>query len=181
MMIIRSSTESERAAIADIHRNAFGPDEGEEIVGLVVDMFDDESAKPLLSLVAEKDARLVGHVFFSALRIVPGKQRVSARILAPLAVAVDFQGDGIGSALIEEGLKQLRESGVDLVFVLGDPGYYSRFGFNAAGKLGLQAPYPIPQEHADAWMVQALSSGVIGRAEGTVRCAQTLGQRRYWL
>jgi putative acetyltransferase len=112
---------------------------------------------------------------------VPGQQRVSARILASLAVVVDFQGDGIGSALIEEGLRQSRESGVGLVFVLGHPGYYSRFGFNAAGKVGLQAPYPIPQEHADAWMVQELSSGVIGGVEGTVRCARSLEQRRYWL
>jgi len=179
-MKIRRSNETDRAAIEGIHRSAFGQDQGEEIVELVNDLFDDETAKPLLSLVAETGGKRVGHILFTAVRIQPGDQLVSARILAPLAVSGDFQGGGVGAALIREGLKQLAESGVGLVFVLGHPGYYPKFGFQTAGLVGLHAPHPIPAQHADAWMVQELKAGVIGGIEGTVQCSEVLNQPRHW-
>jgi hypothetical protein len=49
-----------------------------------------------------------------------------------------------------------------------------------AGVLGFEAPYPIPDEHAGAWMVQALKDGVIGRFKGKVRCAVVLDQPQHW-
>ena len=177
---IRHSTESDRIAISGIHTSAFGQEQGQEIVELVNALLVDDTAKPLLSLVAEKDARLVGHILFTVARLQPGDQEVPVRILAPLAVSSDFQGEGIGGVLIREGLKQLAESGVDLVFVLGHPGYYPKFGFQTAGELGFEAPYPIPAEHADAWMVQELKAGVIDSNEGRVQCSEVLNQPRHW-
>jgi len=177
---IRHSTESDRTAIDGIHASAFGQQQGPEIVELVNDLLNDETARPLLSLVAETDGKLVGHILFTVARLQPEDQEVSIRILAPLAVAGDFQGEGIGGALIKAGLKVLAESGVDLVFVLGHPGYYPKFGFQTAGLLGLQAPYPIPSQHADAWMVQELNAGVIGSIDGRVKCSKTLNQPQHW-
>lgn len=177
---IRHSTESDRTAIDNIHTSAFGQQQGPEIVELVNDLLDDETAKPLLSLVAETDGKLVGHILFTVARLLPEDQELSIRILAPLAVLDDFQGKGIGGVLIEEGLKELAESGVDLVFVLGHPGYYPKFGFQTAGLLGFQAPYPIPSQHADAWMVQELNTGVIGSIEGRVQCSKILNQPQHW-
>ena len=81
---------------------------------------------------------------------------------------------------IKEGLNQLRNSGVDLVFVLGHPEYYPRFGFTPAGVLGFEAPYPIPDEHAGAWMVQELKQGVIGRVKGKIQCSEVLNQSQHW-
>lgn len=176
---IRHSTESDRTAIFDIHKSAFGQ-EGQEIVELVDDLLDDETARPLLSLVAETDGKLVGHILFTVARLEPENRAVSIRILAPLAVSGDYQGQGIGGVLIKEGLKELAESGVDLVFVLGHPGYYPKFGFQTAGLLGFQAPYPIPAQHADAWMVQQLNAGVIGSIEGRVQCSRSLNQPQHW-
>ena len=103
--------------------SAFGQRQGQEIVELVNDLLEDETAKPLLSLVAEKDGKLVGHILFTTARLQPEKQEPTIRILAPLAVSKDVQGEGIGGVLIREGLKQLAESDVDLVFVLGHPRY----------------------------------------------------------
>ncbi len=176
---IRRSGEADRAAIEVVHRSAFG-DQGEEIVELVNDLFEDETARPLLSLVAETDAGLAGHILFTRVRIQPQCQSVSARILAPLAVCSEFQGQGVGGGLIDEGLKQLAESGVDLVFVLGHPGYYPKFGFQTAGLVGLQAPHSIPSEHAGAWMVQELCPGVIGRVKGKLQCSDVLNQPEHW-
>ncbi len=179
-MKIRRSTEPDRTAIDGIHRNAFGQGQGQEIVELVNGLLDDETSKPLLSLVAETDGKLVGHILFTVARLQPEYQEVSVRILAPLAVSSDFQGEGIGGMLIKEGLKQLAESGVDLVFVLGHPGYYPKFGFQTAGLLGFEAPYPIPSEHADAWMVQELKAGVTGSIGGRVQCSEVLNQPQHW-
>ena len=68
-MKIRRSIDSDRAAIEAIHRSAFGQDQGEEIVELVNAMFDDDSTRPLLSLVAENGVGLAGHICFNPVRI----------------------------------------------------------------------------------------------------------------
>jgi predicted N-acetyltransferase YhbS len=105
---------------------------------------------------------------------------LSIRLLAPLAVLPEVQAQGVGRKLIEKGLDHLRDAGVDLVFVLGHPDYYPRCGFMPAGVLGFEAPYPIPEEHAGAWMVQALKNGVIGRVKGKVQCSEVLDQPQHW-
>ena len=92
----------------------------------------------------------------------------------------DSPGQGVGGHLIEEGLRRLSASGVDLVFVLGHPDYYPRHGFRPAGALGFKAPYPIPDKNADAWMVQELRPGLIGTVRGTVVCADALDKPEYW-
>jgi predicted N-acetyltransferase YhbS len=181
MMVIRHATDGERSGVLDVHLRAFGPVQGREIVGLVDRLFDDETAEPLLSLVVEEEGRLVGHVLFTRAALEHDGADVAMRILAPLAVAPEFQGKGIGSALIREGLGQLESRGVELVFVLGHPGYYPRFGFRPAGEFGFEAPYEIPLEHADAWMVRALTAGVVGHTRGRIHCAKTLDESRYWL
>ena len=81
---------------------------------------------------------------------------------------------------VERGVQLLSKSGVDLVFVLGYPEYYTRHGFTPAGHLGFEAPYPIPDEHADAWMVQALRPDVISSVCGKVMCSDTLNKPEYW-
>ncbi|MEC4894626.1 MAG: N-acetyltransferase [Oscillatoria sp. PMC 1051.18] len=184
-MEIRQSTQIDIPTITQIHFQAFGEAEGREIAELVTKLFDDRTAAPLLSLVAEEKGELFGHILFSKTTIVAtGVQTtvesVSSRILAPLAVIPRLQKRGIGKKLIHEGLKQLRESGVELVFVLGHPGYYPRFGFVPAGNLGFEAPYPIPEEHTNAWMVQGLLEGVIERIQGKVQCSRVLNQPQYW-
>jgi putative acetyltransferase len=176
---IRRSAEPDRTAISDIHMDAFGQEEGPEIVELVNDLLDDPTAQPLLSLVAESGKSLVGHILFTAVKLQPHPE-ISAQILAPLAVCTEVQNTGVGGKLIREGLKQLTETGVGLVFVLGHPGYYPKLGFRPAGVLGYEAPYPIAAKNADAWMVQALREGLIGSIDGRVQCSDSLNQPRLW-
>lgn len=179
-MKIRHSNESDRSEIEHIHTVAFGAEKGPEIAELVNGLFADQTAAPVRSLVAVKENRCVGHVLFTSVTVAQSPVPVTARILAPLAILPRYQKTGVGGLLIEEGLRLLKQSGVDLVFVLGHPDYYPRSGFTPAGKLGFDAPYPIPEEHAGAWMVIALSSGVLGRARGTVKCSDVLNQPRHW-
>ena len=179
-MIIRKSTESDLNYVLDVEVQAFGNEEGPKIVDLVNGLLFDPTAIPLLSLMAVNDDRAIGHILFTNARISSSKKSISAAILAPLAVIPDAQSQGVGGQLIEEGLRLLSESGVELVFVLGHPDYYPRHGFKPAGALGFEAPYPIPDKNANAWMVQELRTGAIDSVSGKVICADALNQPEHW-
>ncbi len=177
---IKLSCEDHRPAIDSIAIAAFGEAEGEEIVYLINALMIDKSAQPVLSLVASTTERVVGHILFSRAGLVGAGREISAMLLAPLAVHPDFQGKGIGGRLVEEGLRRLKQAGNDLVFVLGHPGYYPRFGFVEAGVNGFQAPYPILAKNAGAWMVHAMRPGLINEVDGRVICAASIDDVKYW-
>jgi putative acetyltransferase len=177
---IRVATELDRSEILNIHRLAFGNEKGPVIAKLVDDLFDDETARPVLSLVAVDGEKLVGHILYTKAIITQTETSVSAQILAPLAILPVAQKHGIGQKLINEGLKQLQTSGTELVFVLGHPTYYPRCGFAPAGVQGFEAPYPIPEEHSEAWMVQELNGDVLGRINGKVKCSKVLNEPQHW-
>ncbi|MHC6527970.1 MULTISPECIES: GNAT family N-acetyltransferase [unclassified Vibrio] len=102
----------------------------------------------VLSLVAEADDELIGHIAFSPITI--DGQPCNWLALAPVSVAPDSQGLGIGSALIRAGLGCLKEQGVDGVVLIGEPNYYRRFGFLAHPHLTVKG---IPAEY---FMIQSL-------------------------
>lgn len=179
-MDIRESKEADRAEISNIHIQAFGKEQGPEIGLLVNDLFNDKTALPILSLVAVENVEIVGHILFSKVTIIGTKENVPAHILAPLAVLPQAQNKKTGLKLINEGLKRLQKAGTKTVFVLGHPGYYPRCGFTPAGVHGYDAPYAIPEEHADAWMVKSLFPGIIGTEKGKVQCADALNKPEYW-
>jgi len=176
-MEIRETLDSDLNDVLFVEHLAFGNDKEAE---LVRELLYDKSAKPILSLLAYKDCRPVGHILFTTARLEKTPKAALMAILAPLAVVPDVQKQGIGGKLIERGLQLLLKSAVELVFVLGHPGYYPRHGFKPAGHLGFEAPYPIPDEHADCWMVQALKPGVIGSVRGRVICADALNKPEHW-
>ena len=174
-MRIAEATNADRDDVLYVERAAF-PDE--DVAGLVAALLDDPSARPLLSLLAYEDDRPVGHVLFTAARLEGAPRDVAISILAPLAVVPEAQRRSFGGCLIERGVELLTEAGVELVFVLGHPGYYPRHGFVAASPHGLAAPYPITPD--EAWMVRGLRPGVIGAVRGTVRCADVMDRPEYW-
>lgn len=173
---IRESLADDLESALSIDRAAFGSN---DVAYLTRDLMGDPSARPLLSMLAFEDDRAVGHILFTTAHLEP-KNGLSISILAPLAVLPDYQNKGIGGKLINTGLEVLSKAGVDLVFVLGHPTYYPRFGFLPAGRLGLKAPYPIPDKDSDAWMVLALKPGLIGNISGRVVCAEKLNRPEHW-
>jgi putative acetyltransferase len=176
-MHIREALDSDLDDVLFVEREAFGCDKEAD---LVRDLLNDPSAKPVFSLLAYKDDKPAGHILFTKLRLANHDDTTSMSILAPLAIVPDYQKQGIGGELIKKGLHLLKESGIDLVFVLGHPGYYPRYGFKTAGHLGFEAPYPIPAEVADAWMVQAFREDVIGSVSGKIICADALNKPKHW-
>ena len=178
--LVRESANSEINDILQMVGEAFGNEQADEITTLIGELLRDPTAEPRLSLVAIEDSMIVGHVIFSRVDLQQSPQKTTTSILAPLAVHPNHQRRGIGGMLIAEGLRRLRDMGTDLVFVLGHPMYYQKHGFLPAGVRGYDTPYPIPPEHAEAWMVQELRPGIIERTQGRVICAQSLDDPKYW-
>ena len=177
-MRIRESTSKEHDLIREVHRNAFGESEGPVVSQLACDILVDETASPVLSLVAEEDGKIVGNIIFSTVIIEGCQNGITAYILAPLAVLEEYQRKGVGTALIEKGLAALMEKGAALVFVYGDPAYYSRSGFKPAMPYDLKAPYDL--KYPVGWMVLELQQGALGKAVGVVQCASSLSSPEYW-
>lgn len=138
-MDLREELPSDRQAVRDIHLRAFG-DHGLVVADLVETLRDTITAGEGLSLVAEHDRQIVGHVMFTRNLLDAPRQLVEVQVLSPLAVAPELHKRGIGSTLVRHGLETLAERGVPLVFLEGDPGYYSRFGFSPGGDLGFRKP-----------------------------------------
>ena len=176
-MYIREAAGDDLDNVLHVERLAFGHDEEAE---LVRELLSDESAEPLLSLLAFEADQAAGHILFTSATLANTQDSVTIMLLAPLAIVPEMQKQGIGGKLIQEGLLRLTKSGVDLVFVLGHPEYYPRYGFSPAGDLGFEATYPIPDECAGAWMVQALRPDIIGSVRGKVVCADALQKPEYW-
>ena len=114
-----------------------------------------EGGDLVLSLAAD-DGGPVGHIAFSRLAL-PETPSAGACALAPLAVSPQRQRQGIGSALVREGLTRLAQGGMDLVLVLGEPDYYGRFGFAPDLAKRLMTPYDGPY-------LQALALSERGKA-----------------
>ncbi len=174
------SESSDKKTLTKIHETAFGDKAGPVIATLVADLLEDTTAVPRLSLAAFDEKGLMGHILFTKALLTGTDIAVSVRLLAPLAVLPRTQGTGVGQALIREGLERLKASGVDLVFVLGHPGYYPKAGFIPAGVHGFTAPYPIPEKDAGAWMVTDLNGSCLGRISGKVQCARALDRPEHW-
>jgi len=180
MIKIREAFDTDTPVILEVVWSAFGNQQGQEIADLIIDLLQDRSAQPVISLVATINERVVGHILFTSARCKQSQQIFSSAILAPLSVQLNYQNQGIGGQLVQAGLKQLKAMGLGLVFVLGHPGYYPKYGFIPAEARGFQDPYPIPPENTDAWMVQELQPGMIGRVMGQVESAETLNDPKHW-
>ena len=146
-MIVRPETPADHEAVARILTDAFdGPAEAR----LVELLRASDDHIPDLSLVAEVDGEVVGHIMFSRIRVGDSP----ALALAPMAVAPAHQRSGVGTALAQASLERAQGRSEAAVVVLGHPGYYPRFGFVPARRFGIEPPWPdIPD---DAFLVLPL-------------------------
>jgi putative acetyltransferase len=119
-----------------------------------------------LALVALVDGEIVGHVMITK-QAIDGESgnTVPSTILAPLAVAPEFQRQGIGHALTRAALELTKDAGYGSMMLVGHPWYYPRFGFRPASTWGIRYASPIPDE---VFMAIELEPGALANAAGTV-------------
>jgi putative acetyltransferase len=177
-LTVHETTDADFNDIMEIEQTAFGHDKEAK---LTANLLGDPSAEPVVSLLAYYDSEAVGHILFTKVILEDGKICPLMHILAPLAVKPAYHKQGIGGMLIREGLKQLQSIGSEMIFVLGHMEYYPKFGFTPdAERQGFPAPYPIPPEYANAWMVQAITPKGLCNTKGKIVCADTLNKPKHW-
>ena len=159
-MRIRPEIEADRAAVRTVNEAAFETSAEARLVEVLRRRYPS-----LISLVAEVEGVVVGHILFSPVCLA-GHARLNLVGLAPMAVVPDHQRKGIGSALVRHGLAHCKARGSCAVVVVGHPEYYPRFGFVPAHRYGLECEYDVP---ADVFMVAELETGALDGLSGLVR------------
>ncbi len=159
MITIRLETESDIEFIREINELAFGqPDEAE-----LVDKLR-QSCNNILSLIAELENKIVGHILFSPVAIDSTNGAIKGMGLGPMATLPEYQHQGIGAGLINTGLGTLTKNGCPFVVVLGHPTYYPRFGFEPASNFGIGCEWEIPDE---VFMIHVFDKKLLTNIKGT--------------
>lgn len=153
-MILRPELAGDRLSIRAVNLAAFpSPVEADLVDQLRAD------GEVVISLVAEQDDRVIGHILFCRVRV----GTVEAVSLSPMAVLPEWQRQGVGSALVSRGLELCRERGEKIAVVLGHPGFYPRFGFSAGLARQLEGYSSGPE-----WMALELTPGSLTGLSGKV-------------
>jgi putative acetyltransferase len=160
LLQIRRETSEDVASVYQVDTEAFG----REAEALLVDKMREHGVLTL-SLVAVNDRAIVGHIAFSPVAIASEQTNLKGLTLAPVAVLPAYQNKGIGSILVRAGLDECRKQGHEVVFLVGHPAYYPRFGFVPASAKGFECEYEAPDE---AWMLIELIKGALAGKLGKV-------------
>jgi len=161
-IVIRKEEEKDYKQVYEVNKLAFQQENESILIGKIR---KGENFIPDLSLVAEIDNRIVGHILFSKIKIV-GDSIFESIALAPMAVIPAFQKQGVGSKLIKKGMAKAKELGFDSIIVLGHKDYYPKFGFERASKWNIKCPFKVPEE---AFMAIALTKKALEDKAGTVK------------
>lgn len=163
-LLIRPESAEDIDAIYALNAAAFGSESEARLVNL---LRKSEAFIPGLSLVAELNSKIVGHILFTRIKIISDdQQEYPSLALAPMAVAPGFQQQGIGSQLVIQGLEQTKALGHASVIVLGHEKYYPRFGFIPTTHWNIRSPFDVP---AAVFMGIELQPGALQSISGTVQ------------
>ena len=165
---IRKEKQDDEDSITKLNDMVFNSTEESAIVSRLR-----ESGDLFLSLVAEIDSEIVGHVAFSRVTLDSCEGDEVFMGLAPMSVAPGHQRKGIGSALVNQGIEILKEQSVAAVFVLGHKDYYPKFGFKPTqSTYGIKSTYDVPDE---VFMALELKIDVLNDVEGIARYCGAFG------
>ena len=161
MVIIRQERQEDIASIYEVNAKAFSSIGEANLVNKLR-----SRNQIILSLVAIADDQIVGHILFTPVTLSGSEKEFMGVGIGPLAVLPKFQKQGIGTLLVKTGLEQCQKKGYEFVVVLGDPGYYSRFGFVSTSQYNIRCEYDVPVE---AFMAIALQEGALKQRPGVVK------------
>jgi len=168
------------AQIIDLFTATFTASEGEEegaLIGeLVRNLLGGTAPEDLFVFTAAEDGTIVGGIVFS--RLTYERDERAVFVLAPVAVATDRQGQGIGQQLLNHGLAALRNTGIDIAMTYGDPNYYSKVGFMPINEADAAAPFTL--NHPEGWLAQSLTDRPMAPLKGPCRCVGALNDPVFW-
>ena len=159
-----------------MHLQAFDNSEARLVSDLAINLLNDNHPVKIISLVAIENNEIVGHTAFSPVYFESNIEHFGY-ILAPLAVSPKFQKNNIGSSLVKYGLEIISSIGSFIVFVYGDPQYYSRFGFKTDLAKNFIPPYSL--QFPEGWHALRLNSAVFP-VGGKISCVDSLNDPNLW-
>jgi putative acetyltransferase len=164
-MLLRTETPKDYDHVYQLNIAAFGNREDES--KLIERIRLSEEFIPELSIIADNQGEIVGHILLSKAKVVQADEIYDVIVLAPVAVHPMHQKKGIGGMLINEGVKRATRLGYGLVLLIGHPTYYPKFKFQQAAKYGLTLrQFDVPE---DVFMVRELIEGELGRISGELQ------------
>ena len=166
-MNIRTENSTDSDKIRNVNAEAFETEAEANLVNALRD-----SGVSYISLVAEEDNELVGHILFTTVDLIGDDSGLKLMGLAPMSVIPKLQNKGIGSLLVRTGIEECVSKGIDAIFVLGHPEYYPKFDFVPSVKYGIRPEYEVPDE---AFMVLELRNGVLDGKQGTIKYHEAFG------
>jgi len=176
---IRKPKDADLKHILFVEKAAF---ESGQQANITEQLMKDDSAKPIESFLAFDEDKPIGHILFTNATVEGYQKSEHICFLSPIAIIPEYQGEDIDKMLMEEGLKKLEKSGIEMIFVYGDPQYYKTLGFvPEAETFGFAPPYPVPDRHSKAWMVRPLSHiRGLSNSAGKVAVADSLNKPELW-
>jgi len=177
MLEIREATSRDHEQIRQLHLNAFPESESPEVAAFAANLLNEDTTPSTVNLVAESNGQRIGHVGLSPVN-VSADPDWQGYILAPVGILPEFQKQKVGSRLIEHGKQRLTENGVHVLFVYGDPGYYSRFGFTSEAASVFVPPYELEFPHG--WQAAVLNGTCAEGFEEELSCVASLQKPSLW-
>jgi len=178
-MNIRALKPKESSAVERLFTSVFtaseGDAEGALIGNLARELMAQTDRRDLFGFVAVDREHIVGAIFFSRLTVAA---EIDLFLLAPVAVHEEYQGMGVGQALITHGLEKLTEKGVDIVVTYGDPAFYSKVGFQSLSTETIPPPFDLSQP--DGWLGQSLTEAPLAPLPGPCSCVAAFDDPAYW-
>lgn len=150
--------------IEKAYRNDEASDHREQF--LVENLRKSENFIPELSLIAEYENKIVGHILLTRIKIINQLQEYESLALAPVSVLPQYQNQGIGGLLIKTAHKIARELQFKSIVLLGHATYYPKFGYKKAKSFGIELPFDVPHEYCMA--IELIENGLF-KVSGTVK------------
>jgi len=165
--------------ITDLFTTVFTSSEGEKEGKLVGNLASELSLnidnEEIICLGTFENESLIGSIFFTRLRF---DDPIRAYMLAPVAVSTENQGKGVGQALINYGINELKSRSVDIAITYGDPSFYSKVGFETLPEIVIQPPLKLSMP--EGWLGQSLTGGAIPTINGRPTCVKEFNDPAYW-
>lgn len=171
--------KSNQKEVAELFTSVFSSSEGENegvlIGNLSSDLASSIDNEETICFGVYENELLIGSIFFTRLKF---NNPVQVYMLAPVAVSTDNQCKGIGQALINYGLNELRKRSVSVAVTYGDPSYYSKVGFQSLSEQDIQAPLKLSMPFG--WLGQSLTGEPIPTFNERPVCVKEFNDPVYW-
>jgi len=165
--------------VTDLFTSVFTSSEGEEegqlIGSLTLQLSSNIDDQEIICLGAYENELIIGSIFFTRLKI---NKPINIYMLAPVAISTKNQGKGVGQALINYGLNELKNRSATVAITYGDPSFYSKVGFQSLSENTIQAPLKLSMP--EGWLGQSLTEEQIPAIKERPTCVKEFNDSAYW-